>query len=177
MAIKGISLIETEEYISRYDSSPDDPTVWIFGNLPSAIRREIEDKISNFQVRQETPDAEPVTIVTVRSREANWEIFRFGMRGWRNFLVDGEIYDFRTETVNRGGRTYNVVSNAVMIHVPNQIINELADRIWMKGQLQAREKKESGSPSSESLEGLAATRATLGDASSEDASETQDTQS
>lgn len=177
MAIEGISLSEVQRHVSKYDPDPDNPTVWLYGALPAPIRKEIEDKIRDIQVKRSDTDAQPVTVVSIRAGEANVDIFRFGCRGWENFPVDGGLLEFQTRPEKRGRRSHEVVSEDVLGHVPAEIIDELADLIWGASTLGPAEKKESGSQSSELPPGLSVAAAVLSNASQEAATETQNEQS
>lgn len=124
MAIKGLRLGETWEYISKLDPDPDNPTVWVLGTLDSEVYSRLMDQLAVYRVNPARPDAEPE--MKLNAFERNLRTVQYGLRGWRNFLDDkGREIPFRTERVQ--GR--EVVPMELVRQIPFPVLDELARAI------------------------------------------------
>ncbi len=123
MGIKGISLIETKDFVSQYDKS-EDKTIWKIGALNSDI--------FDLVVGQENP----LKIAA--------EAVRFGLKGFDNFN-DSNDKPIRFDTVSRAVGPYNekVVSDNIMKIIPPQVKSELAAEILKMSKLNEEEIKNS----------------------------------
>ncbi|RLC34043.1 hypothetical protein DRH14_03825, partial [Candidatus Shapirobacteria bacterium] len=89
MAIKGLSLDETVDYISQFDK--DDPKVtWILGVLSSRVRKHIGDIATSFNPG--SPNSSSFNI-----GRAEIEAVSFGLKGFKNF-VDSKEKPIKFET-------------------------------------------------------------------------------
>ena len=128
MALYGVSLLETQDYISTHDSNKtesDGATVFVLGTLDLVTRFRLMD--SAFDMTQGDGPAR----ININRNMVNMEAVRFGLRGWRNFRnKDGEKeLPFSTETDTVGGKPYVVVSKECMNAIPTNIILELGQKI------------------------------------------------
>lgn len=122
MGIKGISLLETKDFISTYDKE-EPKTVWKLGVLNSDVFDMVVGQENTFKVAGEA--------------------VRFGLRGFENFTVDGQAVKF--DTVSRSVGFYNlkVVSDKIMQVIPPEVKYELSAEILKMSKLQEEEIKNS----------------------------------
>lgn len=121
MAIKGIRLSETKDYISKADSG-DAKTVWKLGVLDSDI---FDLVCSNDKLM-------------VIGAEA----VRFGLKGFENFTDgDGHLVQFKTVSRPVGRYNYSVVADEIMKIIPPEIKSELGAEILKMSKLSEDEAK------------------------------------
>ncbi len=111
--IKGISLSETEERISKYDQG-EPKTVWKVGVLSAHAFAYVGSKISD----------------PTKSLDGMIEIVRFGLLGFDNFKdKDGNDVKFTTQSKDIHSSSYRVVSDNIISLIPIDIIIELGGKI------------------------------------------------
>jgi len=143
MAIKGINIYETRDYISRYDPEKDGDkaTVFTIGLLDKQISNYIKDRSAQYEYVASNPDGEAA--LSVRPHERNLDIFRFGVRDIKN-LIDPQTEKpvrFDTTSISRFGKNYNVVSDSILQMIPDCIIDEIAAEIDKINKLSPEERK------------------------------------
>lgn len=137
--IKGISINETEEYVSKYDLG-DNPTIWIIGVLDSLTMAEIRDMITIF----ENDEFVGTSKTKLKINVADAETVRHGLKGFKNFYSsNGTVIEFKTERRNMGTKVMNAVNDDVLRTIPLYIIRELAEVIRSKNVLSEIESKNS----------------------------------
>ncbi len=138
--IKGISLSETEERISKYDQG-EPKTVWKIGVIDSITISEIRDKI----VTSETERLAAVSTTqrtTMNVNAADVEYARYGLKGFTNFTDGAGVpIKFKTEKRISGGRQIDVVTEEILSIIPFQVIEELAGYIRIRNVLSEGESK------------------------------------
>ena len=126
MAIKGLSLVEDEAFYSSFDDAPEDQkTKWIVGAIDLMVRSYIQDNTISW-VQQ----AEGGMQMINRTASRDFEVCRFGLKGFENFK-DDKGGDIKYNTVDRAlfNKVYKVVDDAVLNKVPGPVIAELAAHI------------------------------------------------
>jgi len=120
--ITGINLLETENYISKYDNV-EPKTVWKIGAI----------------------DSEQMPIVMMEETKALITMtmaVRFGLRGFENFKDSkGNDVVYATEQKVFMGRLCTVLADSVLKIMPAMLIIELGQQILKIGQLSEGEAK------------------------------------
>lgn len=125
MSLKGISLGEIVDFISKKDAVAENPTKFKLGVLDSFSRAGLYDMFEKDALGR--PKNEWKYCI---------DVVRFGLKGIENFDVE-----FKTIKINRWGQEYEVVDNDVLRRIPSSVINELADEILKNNILTELERK------------------------------------
>ncbi len=137
MAIKGISMDSTLEYVSNLDPAKgtereyDDGTVFILGTVAGRVQTSIKDKSTAFRQDTESAPEDPTMTAEFRPNEATYMTVQFGLRGWKRFLESdgqGEI-QFKTIQKQLGGTGWTVASPEAMDRLGLELMRELAEEI------------------------------------------------
>jgi hypothetical protein len=152
MAIRGVNLRESEDYILKSDPAhPDNPvktdekpTIFRIGNLTAGDRVELGDMVSSPSMKDGT--------ITMSLRRVNkaYEVVRKGLKGWDNFIgFDGNEVKFKEETAQSPqGAFLKVASAESLLHLPQEAIIELSNAILDKNGMRSElEKKFDGASS------------------------------
>jgi len=120
--ITGISLLETEDFVSIFDKG-DPKTVWKISVLNADIFSYVGSKAD-------------------KSMDALIEVVRFGLKGFENFK-DKFGNDIKFDTVNKslGGVDYKIVDPHIVNMIPVDVVTELGGRILRNSKLQPDESK------------------------------------
>ena len=129
MAIVGISLDETREYISKHDPDRGKPTIFVIGLLDPFVRSYVDDQMTQFGISPGGPDKPAQTSINISGR--NLEIVRFGLRDIKNLIdpVTKEAVRFISDTIPVKGKSYKAVSDQILRLIPPIVIKELAREI------------------------------------------------
>lgn len=125
MAIKGLSLVEDEAFYSSFDDSPEDQkTKWTVGAIDLLVRSSIQDNAISWV------QAEGGMQMVNKTASRDFEICRFGLKGFENFKDDKDV-EIKFVQIDRAlnGKLYKNVDDAVLNKIPGPVINELAARI------------------------------------------------
>ncbi len=128
MAIKGLNLQATENFIFSGDPDKDDPnkaTVFVIGTLDSILMAWLNDKLTEY-----TPGGEGLAKATVPIFSQSIETCRVGIRSWRNFS-DVEGVPITLDLVEEfiGGKGYQVVPTSLISRIPMDVLREMATKI------------------------------------------------
>ncbi len=140
MAIRGISLSETETFILPIDD-PTNPTKWKIGVIDSLIMAEIQDLITIFEPGaggdRNAPAKTKLCMNLVQVEAA-----RYGLKGWENYVDNtGMQIPFRTEKKYVGGKTVDAVADDLLRTIPFDIVSALGKRILDKNKFLEEEAK------------------------------------
>jgi len=128
--IDPISVGQIKEYALKNDKT--NPTVWLIGPLDSITKSKI---ISSFG-KVEIQDGKPVYVQgNIDFTQNNFTIVKYGLKGFRNFLLDGKEIEFKTNREKVFDREIEVVSEETLKVIPLFAINELASEIWGENQV------------------------------------------
>lgn len=126
MAIKGISIFESEEYISRTDTEKDKSkaTIFILGSLDVSTKARLQDNMMAME-----SDGINTNIKTNRNT-VYLEAVRYGLKGWKNF-IDEKGNEIKFDTVKRlvSGGEIDIPSDESLNRLPSNIIRELGEKI------------------------------------------------
>lgn len=150
MAIKGISMDSTEEYVSDLDPAKgteresDDGTIFILGTIASRVQTGIRDKSTAFRQEKEGGGDDSSLTAEFRPNESTYLTVQYGLRGWKKFLEadgEGEI-QFKTCSRQFGGTSYTVASPESMDRLGLELMRELAEEIDKLNSPSAEEAKD-----------------------------------
>ena len=128
MAIKGLNLAATRQFLSKFDDG-DDPTVWEIGVLDSRTVGVIRDKALGIKVDQSNLDGNVET--SIKQHEMNFNFVQFGVKGYSN-LQDhsGTVLPYKTVKFQvGGGKAYKILDPEVLKVIPSAVIDELANEV------------------------------------------------
>lgn len=123
--IHPIPVNETYEFILPSDK--EDPTIWILAFLDSITRTRI--LAGMFDIRVNKNDIGGSEITPKNPVEVNLELCRFGLRGFKNFQLDGKTVEFKVEKKEVYGKTYNIVTDETLGRIPGIVLRDLAGEI------------------------------------------------
>lgn len=141
MSLKAIDLNEVKDFVMPGDK--DNPTVFKIGALDTSIRSKIEDEATSFSV---SPGANSSGEASTQLKIAhkNLQLVRFGLKGFKNFLdAKSKPIQFKTETYNLLGRSYEVIASSLLDIIPMNVISRLAAEIKKENTLTEKEIKNS----------------------------------
>lgn len=160
MAIRGVNLAEKEAWVHPEDPGhhehldykkavekgyePEKPTTYYIGNLTASDRIELGDMGATPTMR------DGGITMSLRNTQRSYEVVKRGLKGWDNQLdYSGKPAKFEEGTLRTAtGGFQPCVSDASMVHLPQQIINDLASQILKKnGMTNELEKKFEGASS------------------------------
>lgn len=128
MALIGLTLGETKDFVSEYDPDKKNPTVFRIGVVDLNVMAQIEDELTTFRFSPQDPTGPADSTLKINQR--NIEAVRFGLKGIKNFNnAQGNEIPYKTKKVSRFGKTYEIVSDETLHHIPKKIIDELAAQI------------------------------------------------
>jgi len=142
MALTGINVFETRQYVSKKDPDKQNPTVFEIGVLTSDIRSYIENKVQSYEFARDGGNKGPATArlnLTLR----NMLVCKFGIKKITN-LIDPQTQkpvEFDTTSIPISGKNYNGVSDALLEMLGPDLRLELATEIMGENNLSEDEIK------------------------------------
>ena len=128
--IDPIAFGQTKEYVLKNDKI--NPTVWLVGPLDSIMKAKIVGKFGKIEIK----DDKPVYIQgDIDFAENNFTVVRYGLKGFKNFLLNGKEVEFKVKKEKVFDREIEVVSDETLKMIPLFAINELASEIWGENQV------------------------------------------
>ena len=125
-----ISVGMTKEYSLKNDK--DNPTVWLIGPLDSFMKARIIKSFGKIEVQ----DGKPVYVQgEIDFTENNFSIVRYGLKGFKNFKIDGKEIEFKITKEKIFDRELDIVDDEILKMIPLFAINELASEIWGENQV------------------------------------------
>jgi hypothetical protein len=125
--ITGIDISETFDYISPSDKS-EPKTVFKVGVIPTIVMASIRDQSRIVMVDLQTMDGKTPVRTNIAEMQLNY--VRHGLKGWSN-LKDkrGNVLTFTTKKTTLAGREIDIVSDESLNQIPDDIIQELSEKI------------------------------------------------
>lgn len=147
MAIKAITLGETWDFYSSFDTAKGDArTKFVLGPVDSRVLAVLKDKATKITGDANNPEAE--IGLAYNTHEFNFQVAQFGLKGVDNLLdAKDEIINYETQRRNIGGKSYEIASQTLLERIPSDIVAEIAQDILDKNILNADEGKGSGEQS------------------------------
>jgi hypothetical protein len=123
--IKPIPVGQTKEYILKADK--ENPTIWIIGSIDSKTAGIIANGVGSIEME----DGKPKFVPGERDiLENDFLIVKYGLKGWKNFILDGKEVEFKTEKHKIFNNEIDVVLDSLLTMIPLFAIHELAMAIW-----------------------------------------------
>jgi hypothetical protein len=141
MAVRGLSINETKDYILTNDPDKENPTIFVLRYLDSLILQEIQDIITTFEMNpNNSEDAKALSSIAYNKQ--NVELVRFALADIKNFLdKDDKAIEFKKISVKKCGKQRFVPTDEVLGQIPVAVINELAGEIRRMAKLSDEEEK------------------------------------
>ena len=114
----------TKEYVLKNDT--ENPTIWIIGSLDSMTAA----KIISGAGRVEIKDGVPVFVASGNLADNDFLLVKYGLKGWKNFKIDGQEAQFETTKEKMLDREIDVITDKTLSSIPLFAIHELAMEIW-----------------------------------------------
>lgn len=110
--IDPIAIGMTKEHICKGDK--ENPTVWLIGAIDSMEQAAILDSLD----------------LKNKGAQSNFIVVKYGLKGFRNFKIDGVDVEFKTEKIKFMDKDRDVVSDETLKQIPHFVIIELSSEIW-----------------------------------------------
>ncbi len=127
MAITGISIAETSEFILPFDSAKtkdEGATVFILGSLDAYQRAELNDSV----VRMVQTEAGMELIPNRNS--AALRAARYGIRGWENFKDEkGNDIKFESVTEIKNNKSYTIAKASCLEKLPATALIAIGEEV------------------------------------------------
>lgn len=129
--IDPIALGLTKEYVSKHDK--ENPTIWLIGALDSMEKAQLVASFGKIEIDEK--DEVKMVQNSASLAQNNFNIVKYGLKGFRNFQINGVELEFKTEKEKFMDIDRDVVSRETLRQIPLFIINELANAIWGENQV------------------------------------------
>jgi polyisoprenoid-binding protein YceI len=142
MPITGISLSAERAYESELDDAKGTPeaTKFTLGTLDSRVYGRLKDSATSIHLDPSKAEEQSVT-TTINSNDVAFNTVVYGLRGWENFMVDGEPVKFKTAKRTHGQHSYTVADPELVKLIPQAVLLELAEQIRKDNDLDEDEAK------------------------------------
>ena len=140
MAIVGIDINETRDYILKDDPDKENPTIFKIGLLAPLLKAKILDEASAFEVSSQNPEDEAK--VSYKLNKRNYDLVRFGVKGIENLIDPQTRKPLRVsfDTINIGNKSYLALPARIMSMI-SPWISELAEEVLKETSLTEEERK------------------------------------
>lgn len=120
-----ISVGMTKEYTLEKDKV--NPTIWLIGPLDSIMKSKFISSFGKIEIK----DDKPVYVQgDIDYTQNNFTILKYGLKGFKNFKINGKELEFKTKKEKVFNIEIEVVADETMRAIPLFVINELAAIIW-----------------------------------------------
>lgn len=139
--LTGIDINASRKYVSKLDPDKDNPTVFHIGVLDPALRAEIDDESSSYEMSSTNPNDKAKVKLNWNKRQIT--AIKFGLKGLDNFLdpETRKAVDLKFETIHYAGKMRNAVHDRVIAMFPSELRAELAEVILNESKLSDDERK------------------------------------
>jgi len=128
--IDPICIGQTKEYTLKNDKN--NPTIWLIGPLDSITKAKILASFGKVEIK----DGKPIYVQRdIDFTQNNFFIVKYGLKGFKNFLLDGKEVEFKTKKEKIFDRETEMMSDETLSQIPLFAINELASEIWGENQV------------------------------------------
>lgn len=135
-------LIEDPAHPRHGDKAVGTPTVFVLGTVSPRIQGIVADKATRFVADPKTVQEE--MSMDFAPNQANYDLVRYGLRGWKNFVDDqGLPIEYKTTKRNLGGVQLDAVVEDAMSAMKLEWITELADQLRRINEVSETEAKNS----------------------------------
>ena len=139
--LTGIDVTATKKYVSKLDPAKDNPTVFHIGFLDPALRAEIDDESSSYEMSSSNPNDKAKINLSWNKRQIT--AIKFGLKGLENFLdpQTKKPIDYKCETIRYAGKMRECVPDRIIAMFPSELRAELAEAILDESKLSEGERK------------------------------------
>lgn len=139
--LTGIDITATRKYVSKLDPDKENPTVFHIGVLDPALRAEVDDESSSYEMSSHNPDDKAKVKLNWNRRQLT--VIKYGLRGIDNFLdpQTAKPVTLKFDTLHYAGKMRNAVPDHVIAMFPSELRQELADVILNEARLTGEERK------------------------------------
>jgi hypothetical protein len=138
--MKGIDISATIEYVSKFETDKENPTVWELGILSHRLKAKLDDLITTFEMNPREPETGRAK-TTLNLKEQNINVLRFGIKGIRNLIhpQTGNPITYKPISKAIDGRNYSVCPDELIDMIPPNVTNELVTEILKLSKLTGEE--------------------------------------
>jgi hypothetical protein len=138
MAIKGLSIKEVVDYVSKNDPDKENPTKFKLGAIKKSALARLKDEAASMLVMNEDGSRS----IKMNQRVLALKVIRYGLKGWDN-LVDANNAQIPFKTVPEvlDGDLVNVISEESLDKLDLELIVELSSEILKNNSLTQEEEK------------------------------------
>ena len=134
--IDPIAVGQTKEYILKNDK--ENPTIWIIGPLDSIMKSKIIVSFGKVEIQE----GKPVYVQsTIDYAQNNFLIVKYGLKGFKNFILNGKEVEFKTNKEKVFDHEIEMVSDDTLKMIPLFAINGLANEIWGENEVSEKLRK------------------------------------
>lgn len=139
--LTGIDVTAARKYTSKLDPDKENPTIFHIGFLDPALRAEIDDDSSSYEMSSTNPNDKAKVKLSWNKRQIT--AIKFGLKGLENFLdpQTKKPIDFKCEAVRCAGKMRDCVPDRVIAMFPSELRQELAEAILNESKLSGNERK------------------------------------
>ena len=139
--ITGINVYETRDYVSKLDPDKKNPTIFKIGCLDPMVKADIEDEATSFEIS--SPNASDTAKANLNFNKRNILAVKYGLQGLENFIdpAKKKPVPFKTISMSKFGKNYNVVSDSIIALLGSELINELGNVILGESVLTDEDRK------------------------------------
>lgn len=138
--IHPIPVNETYECVLPDDK--ENPTIWILAHLDSITKTRILTGMFDIKLNALKPEASEV-IPSKNPLEMDLEAVKFGLKGFKNFQLNGKAVEFKTEKKEVFGKSYELVIEEILGRIPRKVLRFLSDKILAEASISEEQEKNS----------------------------------
>jgi hypothetical protein len=139
--LTGIDINATRKYVSKLDPDKDNPTIFHIGVLDPALRAEIDDDSSSYEMSSTNPDDKAKVKLNWNRRQIT--AIKFALKGLDNFWdpVSNKPAVVSFETIKYAGKMREALPDRIIAMFPSELRQELAEVILNESKLSEAETK------------------------------------
>ena len=139
--LTGIDINATRKYTSKLDPDKDHPTVFHIGVLDPALRAEIDDDSSSYEMSSTNPNDKAKVRLNWNKRQIS--AIKFALKGLENFLdpQTKKPIELKFETIRYAGKMRDAVPDRIIAMFSSELRQELAEVILNESRLSEDEQK------------------------------------
>ena len=139
--LTGIDINATRKYSSKLDPDKDNPTLFHIGVLDPALRAEIDDDSSSYEMSSSNPNDKAKVHLNWNKRQI--AAIKFGLKGLDNFLdpQTKKPIELKFETIRYAGKMRDAVPDRIIAMFSSELRQELAEVILNESRLSEDEQK------------------------------------
>ena len=139
--LTGIDINATKKYTSKLDPDKDNPTLFHIGVLDPALRAEIDDDSSSYEMSSSNPNDKAKVHLNWNKRQI--AAIKFGLKGLDNFLdpQTKKPIELSFETIKYAGKMRDAVPDRIIAMFPSDLRQELAEVILNESRMSEDEQK------------------------------------